>query len=38
MQLAIVIEGKEVVTKIKGLKTESQRILEYLFDRQENGE
>lgn len=34
---AIVTELKEIRSEIRGLRTESQRILEYLFGRQENG-
>ncbi|MEH2277313.1 MAG: hypothetical protein V7K40_21625 [Nostoc sp.] len=34
----IVTELREIRSEIKGLRTESQPILEHLFGRQENGE
>ncbi|WP_104907783.1 hypothetical protein [Nostoc sp. 'Lobaria pulmonaria (5183) cyanobiont'] len=34
---AIVTELKEIRSEIRGLRTESQHILEHLFGRQENG-
>ncbi|MEH2045249.1 hypothetical protein [Nostoc sp.] len=34
---AIVTELREIRSEIRGLKTESQHILEHLFGRQENG-
>ncbi|MEH2245987.1 hypothetical protein [Nostoc sp.] len=34
----IVTELREIRSEIRGLRTESQRILEHLFGRQENGE
>ncbi|MEH2145276.1 hypothetical protein [Nostoc sp.] len=34
----IVTELREIRSEIRGLRTETQRILEHLFGRQENGE